>query len=87
MPSAEWHCTICKERIQQRESMNDNQFDDIDSQRFKELETALLNDLIEGSTAKLDGAVFCAHLCLARVPCFLIITSLLMIEVFALRPV
>lgn len=41
--------------------MNDNQFDDIDSQRFKELETALLNDLIEGSPGKLDGAVLVLH--------------------------
>ncbi len=64
MPSSDWHCYICKERIQQRESLNDNQFEDIDSQRFKELETALLNDLVEGSTIKLDGTVCALIYCL-----------------------
>ena len=58
MPSTDWHCAACKERITLRDSLQDSQFENIDSQRYKELEDALINELIEnGSSLRSDSAV------------------------------
>lgn len=41
-----------------RDSLQDSQFENIDSQRYKELEDALINELIEnGSSLRSDSAV------------------------------
>ncbi len=57
MPTADFHCVPCAERIALREAMVDHHFDNIDNYRAKEVEEALINKLIDSKAGLLSDAV------------------------------
>lgn len=71
VPSSEWHCSVCAERMAAREARVTHSFRDIDSHRNREMEDALVIQSLDRKICQMsmceEGDVSCAYCGLTEV--------------------